>query len=166
MELSGRAGWARRGPDFGSVGLGTAALRPPLGSSKGGAMDKRRHPRLNLNVPIRFVVEQPKKRDCLAGQGLLKNISYGGVLFLVEPPLALRRGHVREFSFYLLPQIQPVCDLTHFQARGLVLRIEPPAQNSSAYRVAVQFLSALSMQPATIKMTVSPRLGAAKDFSR
>ena len=49
------------------------------------------------------------------------------------------------------------CDLTHFEAQGLVLRIEPPDPNSSAYGVAVQFLSALTKKDVTIKMTISPR---------
>ena len=111
-------------------------------------MDKRRHPRLHLHLPIRFVVEQPEKRDSQAGQGILKNISYGGILFLVEPPVPVKRGQVREFSFYLLPEQRKQCDLAHFHAQGVVLRIEPPVPNSSAYGVAVQFLSALKMQDA------------------
>jgi hypothetical protein len=120
-------------------------------------MDKRRHPRLNLNVPIRFVVEQREERDCQSGHGRLKNISYGGILFQVEPPLPVQRGNVREFSFYLMPQEHQEDDLMHLHAQGLVLRIEPPEPNSVAYRVAVQFLSALRMQNVTIKMTVSSR---------
>jgi hypothetical protein len=106
-------------------------------------MDNRRHPRLNISLPIRFVVEQPETRDSQAGQGMLKNISYGGILFQVEPPLPVQPGHVREFSFYLIPANKKPRDLTHFHARGLVRRIEPPDPNSSAYAVAVQFLSAL-----------------------
>ena len=120
-------------------------------------MDKRRHPRLNISLPIRFVVEQPEAQDSQAGQGMLKNISYGGILFLVEPPLPVQPGHVREFSFYLMPENEKQCDLTHFQAQGVVVRIEPPDPDSSAYAVAVQFLSALKTKDVSIKMTISPR---------
>ena len=116
-------------------------------------MDKRRHPRLHLHLPIRFIVEQMEKRDSQAGQGILKNISYGGILFLVEPPVPVKRGQVREFSFYLLPEQSKQCDLAHFHAQGVVRRIEPPAPNASAYGVAVQFLSALRMQDARLNMT-------------
>jgi hypothetical protein len=87
----------------------------------------------------------------------LKNISYGGVLFQVEPPLPVQPGDVREFSFFLTPVNAKECDQTHFQAQGLVLRIEPPDPNSSAYGVAVQFLSALTKKDLTIKMTISSR---------
>jgi hypothetical protein len=120
-------------------------------------MENRRHPRLSVNLPIRFVVEQVDKRESQAGHGKLKNISYGGILFEAEPPLSMEPGHVREFSFFLMPENRKECDLTHFQAQGLVLRIEAPETNSSAYEVAVQFLSALKKKELTIKMTVSPR---------
>ena len=120
-------------------------------------MDERRHPRLHLHLPIRFIVEQPEKRDSQAGQGVLKNISYGGILFLVEPPLPVKRGHIREFSFYLNPENKQDCDLARFHAQGVVRRIEPPVPNSSAYGVAVQFLSALTMKDARINMTPSSR---------
>ena len=114
-------------------------------------MENRRHPRLRLQLPIRFIVEQPETRDSQSGQGMLKNISYGGILFQVEPPLPVQPGHVREFSFFLSPEKKKECDLAHFQAQGLVLRIEPPGPNSSAYGVAVQFLSALVKKDVTDK---------------
>jgi hypothetical protein len=120
-------------------------------------MDERRHPRLHLRLPIRFIVEQPETRDSQAGQGMLKNISYGGILFQAEPPLPVERGQIREFSFCLNPDTKKECDLAHFHAQGLVLRIEPPDPNSSAYGVAVQFLSALTMKDVTIKMTIFSR---------
>jgi hypothetical protein len=120
-------------------------------------MDKRRHPRLNISLPIRFIVEQADTKASRAGLGKLKNISYGGILFEAEPPLPVQPGQVGEFSFYLMPENQKQCDLAHFQAQGLVLRIEAPDPNSSAYEVAVQFLSALKKKDVTIKMTISPR---------
>jgi len=120
-------------------------------------MENRRHPRLYVTLPIRFVVEQPDTNETQAGQGMLKNISYGGILFQAEPPLPVQPGHVREFSFYLTPENQRQCDLTHFRAEGLVLRIEAPEPNSSAYEVAVQFLSALKMKDVAIKMSISHR---------
>jgi hypothetical protein len=120
-------------------------------------MDNRRHPRLHLHLPIRFIVEQPEMRDSQAGQGMLKNISYGGIFLQAEPPLPVKRGHIREFSFYLLPEKRKQRDLAHFHAQGVVLRIELPDPNSSAYGVAVQFLSALKMQDARIDMTPSSR---------
>ena len=120
-------------------------------------MDKRRHPRLHLQLPIRFIVEQPETRDSQDGEGMLKDISYGGILFQVEPPLPVQPGHIREFSFFLTPENAKQCDLAHFHAQGLVLRIDPPDPNSSAYGVAVQFLSALTKEDVTIKMTISSR---------
>jgi hypothetical protein len=120
-------------------------------------MDKRRHPRLHLQLPIRFIVSQPEERDCQDGEGMLKDISYGGILFQVEPPLPVQPGNIREFSFFLMPAKDKQCAPQHLHAQGLVLRIESPDPNSSAYGVAVQFLSALTTEDVTIKMTISPR---------
>lgn len=120
-------------------------------------MNKRRHPRLHLELPIRFIVAQPETRECQDGEGMLKDISCGGILFQVEPPLPVEPGQIREFSFFLVPEHAAPRDLTHFHAQGLVLRIDPPEQDSSAYGVAVQFLSALTKEDVTIKMTISPR---------
>jgi len=120
-------------------------------------MENRRHPRLHLQLPIRFIVEQPETRDSQTGEGILKNISYGGILFQVEPPLPVQPGYVREFTFFLTPENKKECDLAHFQAKGVVLRIEPADPNSSAHEVAVQFLSALKMEDVAIKMTVYSR---------
>ena len=120
-------------------------------------MDQRRHPRLHLQVPIRFIVSQPETQDCQHGEGKLNNISYGGILFQVEPPLPVKPGHIREFSFFLTPENDQQRNLAHFHAQGLVLRIDPPDPNSSAYGVAVQFLSALTTEDVTINMTISPR---------
>jgi hypothetical protein len=120
-------------------------------------MDKRRHPRLHLQLPIRFIVSQPETRDCQDGEGVLKDISYGGILFQVEPPLPVQPGHIREFSFFLTPENAKQRDPAHFKAQGLVLRIEPPDPDSSAYGVAVQFLSALTMEDVTVNMTISSR---------
>jgi hypothetical protein len=120
-------------------------------------MDKRRHPRLHLQLPIRFIVAQPEMRDSQDGEAILKDISCGGILFQVEPPLPVEPGQIREFSFFLVPEKAGHRDLAHFHAQGLVLRIDPPDPNNSAYGVAVQFLSALTKEDVTIKMTISPR---------
>ncbi len=120
-------------------------------------MDKRRHPRLHLEVPIRFIMAQPEIRDSHNGEGILKDISYGGILFQVEPPLPVQPGNIREFSFFLTPKNVKQCDPAHFHAQGLVLRIDPPAPNSKAYGVAVQFLSALTKEDVTIKLTICSR---------
>jgi len=77
-------------------------------------MENRRHPRLHLRLPIRFIVEQPETRDSQTGEGMLKDISYGGILFQVEPPLPVQPGHIREFSFFLTPDNNKQCDPTHF----------------------------------------------------
>lgn len=124
-------------------------------------MERRCHPRLHLEVPIRFIVEQPERRESQDGEGILKDISQGGIRFQVEPPLPVQPGNIREFSFFLRPEKTRQCDPVHFHAQGLVLRIEPPDPNSAAYGVAVKFLSELTKEDVTIKMTIcSPGPGS------
>jgi hypothetical protein len=120
-------------------------------------MEKRRNPRLNINLPIHLVVEQPETREAQDGKAVLRDISYGGVFFRVEPPLPVAQGHVREFSFYLTPENQKKPDKAHLRAKGLVLRVEPPDEDSPSYGVAVQFLEALRLKDLEVTVTISSR---------
>jgi hypothetical protein len=110
-----------------------------------------------MRISIRFTLEQPETRNSQTGEGMLKKIGDGGILFQVELPLPVQLGHTQEFSFPLIPDKNKQCDPTHVQAQGLALRIEPPDPNSLAYGVAVQFLSALKKKDVTRQITISSR---------
>jgi len=99
---------------------------------RGVVREKRRHPRLHLQLPVRFIVEQPETQEFQDGEAMLKNISYGGILFAVEPPLPVEPGQIREFPFSLTPENAEPPDRSHLHAQGLVLRIDPPAPKTSA----------------------------------
>lgn len=42
--------------------------------ARGVAVEKPRHPRLHLQLPIRFIVEQPETQDYQDGEEMLKDI--------------------------------------------------------------------------------------------
>ena len=44
------------------------------------------------------------------------------------------------------PGHRDYCELTYFQARGRVRRLEPPVRETAAFEMAVQFLSVLKME--------------------
>jgi len=105
-------------------------------------MERRRFPRLNTSLRIRYHVCHPESEEIWSGQGLLKNISIGGLYFTSEVPLPLEVGHIRDFNFDISkpPREDYDLDLT---LRGRVVRIEQPGLESAPVGIAVQFVHPL-----------------------
>ena len=76
------------------------------------------------------------------GQGLLKNISIGGLYFTCEARPPIEVGHIRDFDFDINvpPRGDNDPDLT---LRGVVVRIEQPGLESAPFGIAVQFVYSL-----------------------
>jgi hypothetical protein len=105
-------------------------------------MEKRRFPRLKTSLPIGYHVSCPESGELWSGQGLLKNISIGGIYFTCEEPLPLKVGHIRDFVFD--PAMPPRVDYdANLALRGKVVRIEKPGLESAPFGIAVQFVHPL-----------------------
>jgi hypothetical protein len=103
-------------------------------------MERRRFPRLYLSLPMQYHVFLPESEESVAGQGVLKNISLGGIFFQCEAPAALKKGRIVDFTLTALPYNSDFPMTGHLRAQGLVVRVEPPPQESSYSGVAVEFL--------------------------
>ena len=109
-------------------------------------MEKRRFPRFNTSLPAMYHVRNPKSGEIWSGQGLLKNISIGGIYFTSEAPLPLEVGQIRDFDFDFdfdtptPPRVDCYADLT---LRGRVVRIEQPGLESARFGIAVQLVHPL-----------------------
>jgi hypothetical protein len=61
-------------------------------------MDRRKHRRLSLSIPIQFHVQLPENQGISwANSGNLENISTGGVYFVTNDTPPLKPGQVRNF---------------------------------------------------------------------
>ncbi len=108
-------------------------------------MEKRRFPRLDVNLPVSYHVQfqgPPDKSVC--GKGFLANISLGGMFFKMPPPLSFTHGSIGDFTIEMGYTARLIG--SRLKASARVVRIEPPKQNQPEYGVAVQFLSRFTIQ--------------------
>jgi hypothetical protein len=105
--------------------------------------EKRKYPRLDVDLSMAYLVHSPDSGKSSAGMARLINISQGGMLFKCPPPLPIDDGDIRDFIIYTIPIMWHISRL---KALGKVVRLEPPEKNSFDFGIAVQFLSDLNVQ--------------------
>jgi hypothetical protein len=106
-------------------------------------MENRKYPRLDVDLPMGYLIHSPDSGKSFAGLGVLKNICQGGMFFKCPPPVPIDDGDIRNFTVDTIPIMRHVSRL---KALGKVVRIEPPEENSFDYGIAVQFLSDLNVE--------------------
>ncbi|MCX5887897.1 MAG: PilZ domain-containing protein [Deltaproteobacteria bacterium] len=106
-------------------------------------MERRKYPRLDMDLPMAYQIHSPDLDKSSAGMGALKNISQGGMFFKCPPPLPIDDGDIRDFTLDTIPIMRQISRL---KALGKVVRIEPPEENSFDCGIAVQFLSDLKVE--------------------
>ena len=125
----------------------TMDLSRPLKTSLiqiiGPGMEKREYPRLDVDLPMAYLIHSPDSGKSSAAMAVLKNISKGGMLFKCPPPLPIEDGDIRDFNIYTIPIMWHISRL---KALGKVVRIEPPEENYFDFGIAVQFLSDLNIR--------------------
>jgi len=119
-----------------------------LGGKKGeeGDMNKRKHPRFPKCVPLEYEM-QGKSAKYPKGQGVLSNISLGGMFFKCASPLKLESGQMLEFTVAIAsgPASPGYRETSYFKGQGSIVRIEPPEEGSPFFGIAIQFSQPLSL---------------------
>ena len=109
-------------------------------------MGVRLQPRMYTSLPIKYQVGLLESAETCDGEGILKNISSGGAYFTCEAHLHLEPGDVRNFSFTsTYPSHVNRRQNSRFQAVGVVLRVEKPADDQAACGIAVKFITQLQI---------------------
>lgn len=110
-------------------------------------MEKRQHPRLYKCLPMEYQVGQPDAAEVREGQGVVKDISLGGIYFKCKDPLPFATGQTLEFTINTtpVPRKPGPSERSTFKGKGQVVRIEPPEKNSPYFGVAVQFLQPIDL---------------------
>jgi c-di-GMP-binding flagellar brake protein YcgR len=110
-------------------------------------MNKRKHPRLPKSLPMEYQVGPKKSAKSPQGQGVVGNISLGGMFFKCAGPLKLESGQTLEFTVAMAcnPAAPGPHETSFFKGQGTVVRIEPPEEGSPFFGIAVQFSQPLSL---------------------
>ncbi len=118
-------------------------LKTSLNQIIGPGMEKRKYPRLEVDLPMAYLIHSPDSGKSSAGMAVLKNISQGGMFFKCPPPLPIGDGDIRDFTIDTIPIMRHI---SRFSALGKVVRLEPPEENYFDFGIAVQFHSDLNIE--------------------
>jgi hypothetical protein len=110
-------------------------------------MDHRKHPRLPKCLPLEFDVGPSKSAKSPKRQGVLGNISLGGMFFQCKEPPKMEQGQILEFTVAISsgPQTPDHHEVSYFKGEGSVVRVEAPKEGSPFFGIAVQFSQPLSL---------------------
>lgn len=110
-------------------------------------MDQRKHPRLPKCLPLEFKAGQAAKSS--KTQGVVGNISLGGMYFQCSEPPKLASGQILEFTVAISSDNPLATDhhheVSYFKGSGSVVRVESPKKGSPFYGIAVQFSQPLTL---------------------
>jgi hypothetical protein len=109
----------------------------------GPGMEKRKYPRLDVDLPMAYLISSPDSGKSSAGMAVLKSISQGGMFFKCPPPLPIDGGDIQDFTIDTIPIMRHISRL---KVLGKVVRLEPPKENYLDFGIAVQFLSDLNIE--------------------
>lgn len=111
-------------------------------------LELRLHPRLYAAMAMKCQVSLLESPKSWNWEGILKNISFGGVYFICDSSLPLEPGQIHNFSINTATPGDKLRQASRLSARGLVVRVERPAPDHAALGIAVKFLTPLQLSPA------------------
>lgn len=87
------------------------------------------------------------------GQGVLRDISLGGIFFYVDPGILFQQGQVLNLTILApLPYLED-SGISHLHATGEVVRFEPPGPDQPRPGVALNFLKGPTFCTTTLCMS-------------
>jgi hypothetical protein len=105
-------------------------------------MERRRHRRLSLSIPIEFRIQLPESPEIFwLNYGVLKNISAGGFYFESNETPPLEPSQVRDFTITPADKRLGFPGATFIDATSRVVRIEFPSSGDHDIGVALELLS-------------------------
>jgi hypothetical protein len=100
-------------------------------------MERRKYHRLYFSLPMELQVRLQDGQEAWTSDGLLQNLSLGGVYFVCDTLPRLRRGDVGEFIL----QVGGPGGASRLRAAGQVKRVDHHVFGFTSYGIAVEFLS-------------------------
>jgi c-di-GMP-binding flagellar brake protein YcgR len=105
-------------------------------------MERRRHRRLYLSIPIKFRIQLPESPEVSwLNSGVLRNISVGGFYFVSHDTPPLEPGQVRNFTITPAEESPSFPGTTFIDATSRVVRIDSPSSGDHDIGVALELLS-------------------------
>ncbi len=106
--------------------------------------DRRRFSRFIIQLGVRYQIHCPESDKLHQGQGIIRNISFSGILFDAEDTSTLRVGQYLSLTINAPMFFLEQDHIPHLTARGIIVRLEPPGYVNPNYGVAVRLTKNLS----------------------
>lgn len=107
-------------------------------------LERRRFSRITISLPVAFHTRQPDTDAPFQGQGILRDISLGGIYFFVDSGTSFQPGQILSLTVAApLPHLENR-EISHLRATGEVVRFDPPGPDCPKPGVALNFLGGLA----------------------
>ena len=100
--------------------------------------ENRQFGRVRIPVPTKCLIFLPQFSEFLEYPGIIKNISLGGIYFVCEEALPIKKGDVQDLIFDVLYNDHKIYRLI---INAFVVRIEKGQSDQSLWTIALKFLS-------------------------
>lgn len=101
--------------------------------------EKRRFKRIIVSLSLKHHGRRQDTGAPFQGQGVLRDISMGGAYFYVNSVTSFHLGQILSIDIFpTLPYLEDI-RISHLQANGEVVRIEPPEPQRSEAGIALNF---------------------------
>jgi PilZ domain len=108
------------------------------------SLERRRFSRFIVPLLVDYQTQCPESGDLLQGQGVMRDLSLTGAFFHLEHPPNFQAGQILSLTITAPLPFLDNPHISHLQAEGEVVRLEPPRSANPCHGVAVSFLQNLS----------------------
>jgi hypothetical protein len=119
-----------------------------IGSSMLSPLERRRFSRIIIPLAVQYRTQCPVSGELCQGQGVLRDISLSGSFFHLDHETTFQPGQILSLTITAPLPFLNGQQVSHLQAEGEVVRLEPPGPANPNLGVAVHFLQNLSFASA------------------
>ena len=102
-------------------------------------VERRRFRRIIVSLSLKYHDRRHDTGAPFQGQGVLRDISMGSTYFYVNSATSFHPGQILSIDIFpTLPYLKDI-RISHLQANGEVVRIEPPGPQRSKAGIALNF---------------------------
>jgi c-di-GMP-binding flagellar brake protein YcgR len=102
--------------------------------------ERRRYNRLVVPLAVEYQTHGSATAQVQQGKGVLRDISLSGTFFHADPSASLKPGQIISLTIAVPLPFPNFSETSHLQAKGQIVRLEPPNPANPYCGVALHFM--------------------------